>query len=40
MVDYLVRKGRDLEQITLARAVRYQVEDKILTGWNKTVVFD
>jgi formyltetrahydrofolate deformylase len=39
-VDDLVRKGRDLERVTLARAVRYHVEDKILTSQNKTVVFD
>ncbi len=39
-VDDLVRKGRDLERITLARAVRDHVEDKILTSQNKTVVFD
>ncbi|MCA9254598.1 MAG: hypothetical protein KDA33_03130, partial [Phycisphaerales bacterium] len=39
-VDDLVRKGRDLERIVLARAVRHHVEDRILVSNNKTVVFD
>jgi formyltetrahydrofolate deformylase len=39
-VDDLIRKGRDLERVVLATAVRYHVEDKILTSQNKTVVFD
>ncbi|MFQ5500734.1 MAG: formyltetrahydrofolate deformylase [Phycisphaerae bacterium] len=39
-VDDLVRKGRDLERVVLARAVRHHVEDKILTSQNKTVVFE
>jgi formyltetrahydrofolate deformylase len=38
-VDDLIRKGRDLERIVLARAVRHHVEDKILVSQNKTVVF-
>jgi len=36
----LIRKGRDLERIVLATAVRQHVEDKILVSRNKTVVFD
>jgi formyltetrahydrofolate deformylase len=39
-VDDLVRKGRDLERIVLARAVRLHLEDRILVSNNKTVVFD
>lgn len=39
-VDDLVRKGRDLERVVLATAVRQHVEDKILVSQNKTVVFD
>jgi formyltetrahydrofolate deformylase len=39
-VDDLVRKGRDLEKVVLARAVRLHVEDRILAFGNKTVVFD
>ncbi|RIL02202.1 MAG: formyltetrahydrofolate deformylase [Proteobacteria bacterium] len=36
----LVRKGRDLEKVVLARAVRWHVDDRILVYGNKTVVFD
>ncbi|MGE0710864.1 MAG: formyltetrahydrofolate deformylase [Planctomycetota bacterium] len=35
----LVHKGRDLEKVVLARAVRAHVEDRILVYANKTVVF-
>jgi formyltetrahydrofolate deformylase len=38
-VPDLVRKGRDLERIVLARAVRHHTEDKVLVSQNKTVVF-
>lgn len=40
LVDDLIRKGRDLEKIVLAQAVRCHVEDRVLTYGNKTVVFD
>jgi formyltetrahydrofolate deformylase len=36
----LIRKGRDLERMVLARAVRLHVEDRILVSQNKTVVFE
>jgi formyltetrahydrofolate deformylase len=36
----LIRKGRDLEKLVLARAVRLHLEDRILVYGNKTVVFD
>jgi formyltetrahydrofolate deformylase len=36
----LKRKGRDLERMVLARAVRRHVEDRILVSQNKTVVFE
>jgi len=39
-VEDLVRKGRDLERVVLARAVRLHVQDKILVSGNKTVVFE
>jgi formyltetrahydrofolate deformylase len=39
-VDDLVRKGRDLEKLVLARAVRWHLDDRILIYGNKTVVFD
>jgi formyltetrahydrofolate deformylase len=38
-VDDLIRKGRDLEKMVLARAVRLHLEDRILVYGNKTVVF-
>ena len=36
----LKRKGRDLEKVVLARAVRWHLEDRVLVYGNKTVVFD
>ena len=39
-VDDLVRKGRDIERIVLARAVRLHLERRVLPYGNKTVVFD
>jgi formyltetrahydrofolate deformylase len=39
-VDDLVRKGRDVERVVLARAVRWHLEDRILVYGNKTVVFE
>lgn len=39
-VSDLVHKGRDLEKIVLARAVRWHVEHRVLVYRNKTVVFD
>jgi formyltetrahydrofolate deformylase len=38
-VQDMVRKGRDLERLVLARAVRLHLEDRILVHGNKTVVF-
>jgi len=35
----LVRKGRDIERRVLARAVAYQLEDRVLLNAGKTVVF-
>jgi formyltetrahydrofolate deformylase len=39
-VEDLIRKGRDLEKIVLARAVRLHLDDRVLVYGNKTVVFD
>jgi formyltetrahydrofolate deformylase len=39
-VGDLVRKGRDLEMVVLARAVRLHLEHRVLVYGNKTVVFD
>jgi len=36
----LVRKGRDLERIVLARAVHLHAEHRILVNGKKTIVFD
>ncbi|MEP7022065.1 MAG: formyltetrahydrofolate deformylase [Pseudonocardiales bacterium] len=38
-IDDLVRKGRDLETVVLARAVRAHVEHRTLVYGNKTIVF-
>jgi formyltetrahydrofolate deformylase len=39
-VHDLIRKGRDLEKIVLAQAVRWHLENRVLAYGNKTVVFD
>jgi formyltetrahydrofolate deformylase len=38
-VEDLARKGRDLEKVVLARAVRWHLDDRVLVYGNKTVVF-
>lgn len=38
-VDDLVRKGRDMEKVALARAVKWHVEDRVMVYNNKTIVF-
>ncbi|XZG71852.1 formyltetrahydrofolate deformylase [Chitinibacteraceae bacterium HSL-7] len=39
-VEDLVRKGRDLEKMVLARAVKWHLEHRVLVYANKTVIFD
>ena len=39
-VDDLIRKGRDLERIVLARGVRLHLESRVLPYGRKTAVFD
>jgi formyltetrahydrofolate deformylase len=39
-LDDLLQKGRDLEKLVLSRAVRWEVDHRILVYANKTVVFD
>ena len=39
-LDDLVRKGRDLERMVLARALRLHSEHRILVNGRKTVIFD
>lgn len=38
-LDDLIRKGRDLERLVLARGVRLHLEDRVLIHGRKTVVF-
>lgn len=39
-VEHLVRKGRDLEKLVLARAVSAHAEDRILVHGRRTIVFE
>ncbi|MBI1983709.1 MAG: formyltetrahydrofolate deformylase, partial [Acidobacteria bacterium] len=39
-VEDLIRKGRDLEKLVLARAVRAHLENRVLVYNNRTVIFD
>ncbi|MCB9559035.1 MAG: formyltetrahydrofolate deformylase [Kofleriaceae bacterium] len=39
-VEDLARKGRDLEKVVLAAALRWHLEDRVLAYAGKTVVFD
>ena len=39
-VDDMIRKGRDLEKVVLARAVRMHLLHRVLVYGNKTVVFE
>lgn len=38
-VEDLIRKGRDVERMVLARAVRLHLQDRVLVYENKTVIF-
>jgi formyltetrahydrofolate deformylase len=35
----MVRRGRDIERLVLARGLRWPLEDRVLVHGNKTVVF-
>jgi formyltetrahydrofolate deformylase len=35
----MVRKGRDIEKVVLARGLRAHLEDRVLVHGNRTVVF-
>jgi formyltetrahydrofolate deformylase len=37
--DDLVRKGRDIERVVLARAVRLHAEDRVVVHGRRTIVF-
>jgi len=39
-LDDLIQKGRDLEKVVLARAVRWHTDHRVLVYQGKTVVFD
>jgi len=39
-LEDLVEKGRDMERVTLSRAVRWHIENRILLHGNKTVIFE
>jgi formyltetrahydrofolate deformylase len=39
-VDDMIRKGRDLEKVVLARAIWHQLNNNLLVCENRTVVFD
>lgn len=39
-IDDMVRKGKDIEKIVLARGLRSHLEDRVLVHGNKTVVFE
>ncbi len=39
-LDDLLQKGRDLERVVLARAVRWHLDHRVLVYGRKTVVFD
>ena len=38
-IEDMVRFGRDVEKMVLARGLRYHLEDRVLVHGNKTVVF-
>lgn len=39
-VPDLIRKGRDLEKVVLARAIRIHLQHRVMVHGNKTIVFD
>jgi len=39
-IEDLVRKGRDVEKMVLARGLRYHLEDRVLVHGNKTIVYE
>ena len=39
-VEDMVRTGKDIEKIVLARGLRYHLEDRVLIHGNKTIVFE
>ncbi len=39
-IDGMVRIGKDVEKMVLARGLRYHLEDRVLVHGNKTIVFE
>ena len=39
-IDDMVRIGKDVEKMVLARGLRYHLEDRVLIHGNKTIVFE
>jgi formyltetrahydrofolate deformylase len=39
-IEDMIRKGRDVEMMVFARALRYHIEHRVLVYGQKTVVFD
>ena len=39
-IDDMVRLGKDVEKMALARGLRYHLEDRVIIHDNKTVIFD
>jgi formyltetrahydrofolate deformylase len=39
-IDDMIRKGRDLERVVLATAVRHHTEDRVIVSGKRTIVFD
>jgi formyltetrahydrofolate deformylase len=39
-LDDLVEKGREMERVTLCRAVRWHIENRIMLYGNKTIIFE
>ncbi len=39
-VDDMIREGKNLERMVLARAVRWHLENRVMIHGNKTVVFN
>jgi len=39
-IEDMVRLGKDVEKMALARGLRYHLQDRVLVHDNKTVIFD
>jgi len=38
-IEELVRRGKDVESLVLARGVRYHLEDRVIVEGNRTILF-